>query len=189
MADVARRGGQRSVEVTRRVVQRVEVAVEPRTGVEQLDLVREALRGVAGADLARKGFRAADREVFVDQLPHVPLQGPGLLLREGLDAVDLAVEPALAHRVADMERAPRIEVAHGLLQQKPGGALVDADAGEGGDVHEADRHRGIYFVVELLDAVVHQGGQERPGPRGDLPGDLEQGGAHRDLQLAAEVLR
>ena len=39
--DIARRGGQRAVEVTRRVVERVELAVKPRTGVQKRDLVRE----------------------------------------------------------------------------------------------------------------------------------------------------
>lgn len=89
--------------------------------------------------------------------------------------------------MADVERLARKEVAYGLLQDEPRRPLVDADAGEGGDVHEADAHRGIYFVIQLLDAVVDQGGQERVGARCDPLCDLGKRGAHRHLDLAAEV--
>ena len=65
--------------------------------------------------------------------------------------------------------------------------VVLVDAGEGGDVHETDGHRGIYFVIQFLDAVVDQGGKERVGPRRDPLCDLGKRGAHRHLDRAAEV--
>ena len=187
VADVSRRGGQRAVEIAGRVVERVEVAVKPGPRVEQGDLVGETLLGVAGAHLAGEGLRAADRQVALHQLPDAGLQRPGLAVGEGVDAVDLAVEAVLAHRMADVQRPPGVEVAHGLLQQEPRRALIDADALERGDVHEADRDGGVYAVTELFDAVVHERGQEGARPGSQAFRDLEQRGSHRDLQLAAEV--
>ena len=89
--------------------------------------------------------------------------------------------------MADVERLPRVEVLDGLLQQEPRGALVDADAGEGGDVDETDRHRGIYFVTQLLDAVVDEGCEEGVKAGREAFGDLQQWGSHRDLQFAEAV--
>ena len=185
--DIARRGGQRAVEVTRRVVERVELAVKPRTGVQKRDLVRETLLGVAGADLGGEHALARDGQVAHGEFPHAVAELRRLVGGELVDAVDLAVEPALAHRVADVERLPRVEVLDGLLQQEPRGALVDADAGEGGDVDETDRHRGIYFVTQLLDAVVDEGCEEGVKAGREAFGDLQQWGSHRDLQFAEAV--
>ena len=130
---------------------------------------------------------AGDGQVAYGEFPHAAAEPRSVVGGEFVDAVDLAVEPALAHRVADVERLPRVEVLDGLLKQEPGGALVDADAGEGGDVDETDRHRGIYFVTQLLDAVVDEGCQEGVKAGREAFGDLFQRGSHRDFQLAAAV--
>ena len=185
--DVSRRGGQRSVEVSGRVAQRVEVAVKPRPGVEQFDLVGEPLLGIAFADLGGGHPLPGDRQVqgdeFADPVADPLRPGPG----EFGDALDLAVEAALTQRVADVERLARIEVLDGLLQQEPHRALVDADAGERRDVDEMHRGRGVYLVVQLLDAVVDEGRQKRMLPGGELSGDLRQRGAHRNVERFAEV--
>ncbi len=165
----------------------VELAVKPRTGVQKRDLVRETLLGVAGADLGGEHALARDGQVAHGEFPHAVAELRRLVGGELVDAVDLAVEPALAHRVADVERLPRVEVLDGLLQQEPRGALVDADAGEGGDVDETDRHRGIYFVTQLLDAVVDEGCEEGVKAGREAFGDLQQRGSHRDLQFAEAV--
>ena len=86
-----------------------------------------------------------------------------------------------------MERLPGIEVPDGFLQQEPCGALVDPDAGERGDVDETDRDGGIYLVVELLEAVVDEGREERVASGSQALRDLEQRGAHRHVDLDAEV--
>ena len=181
------RGRQRAVEITVGVAERIEVAVKPRAGVQQGDLVGEALGRIAGADFAREDLHAADRQVLRHQVAHAPFECLGQPGREFVDALDLAVKAVLPHRMADMERLARKEIAGGFLQDEPRRALVDADAGEGGDVHETDGHRGIYFVIQFLDAVVDQGGKERVGPRRDPLCDLGKRGAHRHLDRAAEV--
>ena len=186
--DVTRRGGQRTVEVAGRVGQRVEVAVESRARVEQGDLVGEAFGSVAGAHLAGQGLAPFDGQVAGHDLPHACLQGVGLFAGEFVDAFDLAVDAALSQRVADVERPVGIEVPDGLLENEPGRALVDADAFERGDVHEADRHRGVYPVVQFFDAVIHESGQERVFARGEPLRDLLQRRSHRHFQLAAEVV-
>ena len=185
--DVARRGGQRAVEVAREVAQRVELAVEARACVEQRDLVVEPLLGVAGPDLFGEDLRADDRQVGGDDRPHALLEGRGRLAGQRVDALDLAVEAALPHRVADVERLSGVEVADGLLEDEPRRALVDADTRKGGDVDEADRDRGVYLVVELLDAVVDECREEGVRPAREPSGNLQQRGAHRDVQLVAEV--
>ena len=183
----ARRGGQGAVEVALGVAERVEVAVKARTGVEQGDFVVEALLGIAGADFAGEHLRAAYRQILRHQFAHAPRERGGLFGGEFVDALDLAVESVLAHRVADVERLPREKVADGFLEDEPRRPLVDADAREGGDVHEADGHRGIYFVVELLDAVVDVGRQERIPARRQFRGHLGQRRAHRHLERGAEI--
>ena len=186
--DVARRGGQRAVEITHRVVERIELAVKPRAGVQQGDFVGEALLGVAGADLGGEHARPRDGQVAYGEFPHAAVEFRGVVGGEFVDAVDLAVEAALAHRMADVERLPGVEVLDGLLQQEPCGALVDADAGERGDVDEPDRHGGIYFVTQLFDAVVDEGREERMQAGRQAFGNLQQRGSHRDFELSAEVL-
>ena len=118
----------------------------------------------------------------------MPFERCGLFVGELVEPFELAVEAALAHRVADMERMSRKERACGLLEDEPRGALVDADAREVGDVHEADRHRGIYFVVELLDAVVHERREERVASRRQLCGHVGERGAHRHPDRTSEVV-
>ena len=82
------------------------------------------------------------------------------ILRELLYAVHLAVE-AVAERVADMEAVARIEVPCHALKEERYRALVDAVALEVGGVDEPDRYRRVDAVVQLLDAVVDVGRQER----------------------------
>ena len=52
---------------------------------------------------------------------------------------------------------------------------------------ETDRHRGIYFVTQLLDAVVDEGCEEGVKAGREAFGDLQQRGSHRDLQFAEAV--
>ena len=188
--DIARRGGQRSVEVTRRVAQRVEVAVKPRAGVEQFDLVREALLGVAGADLGGEHPLARDRQVrtAISSAHAVAGCAASVGVNSSIPSI-LAVEPALAHRVADMERLPRVEVLHGLLQQEPRGALVDPDSGKGGDVDETDRRRGIYFVSSTPGCGCSRRLPGRDGAGRQAFGDLLQRGSHRDNSSSPKRFR
>ncbi len=186
--DVARGGCERTVEVARQPVESVEVAVQPWPRIQEGHLVVEALAAVDLAHLAGEGLPAADGQVGVGEAAHAVAQGRGLLAREFVDALDLAVEAAAAHRVADVELAPGVALGRGLLEQKPAGALVDADAFERGDVDEADGDRGIYFVSELLDAVVHVGREERTGGCDvQFAGDVAERGAHRRVDRGADV--
>ena len=185
--DVARRGGQRTVEVTHRVVERVELAVKPRPGVQQRQLVGETLLGIAGAHLAREHPLAGDGQVAHGQFAHASLQPRGIVGGEFVDALDLAVEAAVPQRVADVERLPGVEVPDRFLQQEPRGALVDPDAGERGDVDETDRDGGVYLVAELFETVVDERGEERIASGRQAFGDLRQRGSHRDVDLGAEV--
>ena len=89
--------------------------------------------------------------------------------------------------ISDVERLPGVEVPDRFLQQEPCGALVDADAGERGDVDETDRNGGVYLVVELLEAVVDERGEERVASGRQAFGDLRQRSSHRDVDLGAEV--
>ena len=178
--DVAGRGGQRAVEVAGRVAQRIEVAVEARTRIQQRHLVVEAQLGVAGAHLVGGQLLAPNRHVGRCQLPHALLEPCGGVRGEALDALNLAVEAALPHRVADVEPLAGKELARGQLQQEPRGALVDAQPRKRGDVDEAQRYGGEDAVVEFADAVVDVGGEEGVVARGHLAREFEQRGAHRN---------
>ena len=185
--DIARRGGQRTVEVAGQPVEGVELAVQARTGVDERHLVVEALRLVDGAHLRGERLRAFNGQVAFDDPLHALPERVGVGAREFVDPLQFAVETARTHRVPDVERMPGKELARRLLEDEPRRALIDADALERGDVHEADRDGGVYAVTELFDAVVHERGQEGARPGSQAFRDLEQRGSHRDLQLAAEV--
>ena len=187
-ADIARRRGQCAVEIAHRVVERVVFAVEPRPRVQQGDLVVVALGGVAGAHLRSEGPHAADREVGADDLLHAFAQCVGLGGREFVDSLDLAVEAAAAQRMPDVEFLRRVEVLHRFLQDEPGGALVDADAGERREIDEAHRGGRVEPVAQFFDPVVHFGRQEGEGARSDACRKLRKRGARSRLDAAAEVV-
>jgi len=119
---------------------------------------------------------------------HPAAQCFGFFRPDFVRAFDFAVESAAAQRVADVERPARVEVAYGFLQDEPRRALVDPYARERRDVYEPHRHRGVYPVVEFLDAVVHFGRQKRVAARGEACGQFRERGARRDFGFAAEVV-
>ena len=87
---------------------------------------------------------------------------------------------------AKIQRFPQLAAAVGACRDTAQ-LVVLVDAGEGGDVDETDRHRGIYFVTQLLDAVVDEGCEEGVKAGREAFGDLQQWGSHRDVDLGAEV--
>ena len=93
----------------------------------------------------------------------------------------------MSQRVPDVERLPGVEVPDRLLQQEPRRALVDPDAGERGDIDETDRDGGIYLVAEFFEAVVDEGREERIASGRQAFGYLRERGAHRYVNLGAEV--
>ena len=187
-ADVVGRRGERAVEVALHVAQRVERAVKARSGVEQLGLVVESQPREFHCGVDRPYAAADDRNRRVDQLLHAGADGFGLPGGDAVAPLDFAVEAA-QHRVADVELVFGIELADGPLEDERRRAFVDTDAFEVCGVDITHRDRGVYLVVQFLDAVVDVGRQVGVRSLGQvLPLDVEQRRSHFDLDRAVEVL-